>query len=114
MVRVLLRAGHLGHFRGTTGDVSVSCVMRTVFNSPSVSQLLCDRSTQCVVEAQTKLLCRFSAVALSARAFPREKQVHVSDECRERVLNSDVIKIDIFEEARVEMLKAIQVGTAPY
>lgn len=41
----------------------------------------------------------------------RDNQVHISEECRERVLNSDVIKIDIFEEARVEMLKAIQVGS---
>lgn len=36
--------------------------------------------------------------------------MNISEECRERVLNSDVIKIDIFEEARLEILKAIQVG----
>lgn len=42
----------------------------------------------------------------------RDNQVNISEECRERVLTSDVIKIDIFEEARLEILKAIQVGPA--
>lgn len=41
--------------------------------------------------------------------LPRE-QLGISDECRARVLSTDVTKFDIFEEARLEVLGILKVG----
>lgn len=41
------------------------------------------------------------------------QQLKLSDGCRSRVLNSDVTKFDIFEEARLEILNVLKVRCPP-
>lgn len=45
--------------------------------------------------------------------FKNELQVNISEECREKVLATDVTAYDIFDDARAEVLEVMEVSAMP-
>ena len=50
--------------------------------------------------------------SLGVNSLSAIKQVNISEECREKVLGTDVTAYDIFDDARAEVLAVMEVSSA--